>query len=446
MNIVIAGAGDMGFHLAELLVSENQAITLIDNNPDVLDYAAAHLDVLTLQGDASSIHILEKAEVGKAQLFLAVTTFETTNLVASILAKKMGARQTVARVSNTEFLEESQRQTFRELGVDSLISPRMLAAREIVRLVKQGTFTDVFEFEKGKVTLVGVTLPDYSPLVNKKVQDLNGPFLQNDILPIAVLRGVRTHIVKGDFVFRPKDHVYFLSKNEFLPRIEAHIGAHKVQIENIMIIGGTGMAYETARMLEQDYHVTLIERDKDRCKLLAEHLDRTLVIHGPTDSVDLMREEGLEHMQAFIALTPNSETNIIACLTAKNYGVYKTIAQVENKEYTHISQNIGVDTLINKKLIAANNVFRFVRKGKIEAITSLHGVDAEIIEFLVHKNNQLTRKPLKHLPFPEQAVVAGIIRGEESIIPDGEFQLQVGDKVIVFAMPQAIGKLEQLFR
>ncbi|RMD74599.1 MAG: Trk system potassium transporter TrkA, partial [Bacteroidetes bacterium] len=224
------------------------------------------------------------------------------------------------------------------------------------------------------------------------------------------------------------------------------IGRKQVDVKRIMIVGGSGLGYETARLLEQDYQVTLVERDKDRCRLLSELLNDTLVIHGDASDIDLLREEGLEDMQVFIAVTANSETNIITSLMAKNYGVAKTIARVENKEYTYISQNIGVDTLINVKLIAANNIFRYVRKGRVEALTTLHGVEAEVIEFVVAKENRLTRKKLRDLHLPQKALIGGVIRGEETFIPNGDFQLQVGDKVIVFAMPEAIPAIEKMFR
>ena len=446
MKIIIAGAGDVGFHLAELLAFENQDIVLIDTNQDVLDYAETHLDVMTLLGDSSSVDVLEQADVSRAKLVLAVTTSEKNNLVTAILAKKMGARQAIARVQNDEYLRPEQKEMFRELGIDSLISPRQLAAREIQRLVNQCSFTDIFEFEGGKISLVGITLDEFSPLVNKSLYEIGSSEIDINARPIAVLRGHQTIIPRGRTILRRNDHVYFITKHNETDHLEQYVGKKKVKIRNIMVIGGTGLAYDTARLLEDDYNVTLVEMDKERCKRLAEHLQNTLIIHGDPSNIDLLEEEGLNRMDAFIALTRNSEANIIASLTAKNHGVYKTIAQVENKEYVHISQNIGVDTLINKKLIAANNIFRFVRKGQIEAITSLNGVDAEVIEFVVHKSNQLTRKPLKELHFPETALIGGVIRGEESLIPTGEFQLQLEDKVIVFAMPEAIGKVERLFR
>jgi len=198
--------------------------------------------------------------------------------------------------------------------------------------------------------------------------------------------------------------------------------------------------------LQDDYNITIVEQKKARCKYINEQLNNVLVIKADYSNTELLQEEGLDNMDAFIALTGNSETNIISCLTARNHGVYKTIAQVENKEYIHISQNIGVDTLINKKLLAANKIFRHVRKGNIEAITTLHGVDAEVIEYVIQKSNQLTKKKLKDLHFPDTALVGGVIRGTETLIPNGNTQLQIGDKVIVFALPQAIKRLEELFR
>lgn len=446
MKIVIAGAGDVGFHLAELLAYENQDIVLIDMNQDVLDYASTHLDVLSLRGDSTSIELLQKAEIHKANIVLAVTTSETTNLVTAILAKKMGAQQTIARVSNQEYLAEDQRELFKELGVDNLISPTLLAAEEIARLVQQSSFTDIFEFEEGKINLVGITLDEYSPLVNLRLSDMPDFASEVELRPIAILRGHRTIIPRGDTVLRRNDHVYFITKKGQITNLKNIVDRRQIQIRKVMILGGGTLAQATAKRLEKHYSVTLVDRDKECCKSMAEGLTNTLVINGDYSNFDLLAEEGLENMEAFIALTDNSETNIIACLTAKNFGVYKTIAQVENKEYVHISQNIGVDTLINKKLIAANNIFRFVRKGKIEAITSLHGVDAEIIEYAIHRNNRITRKPLKDLHFPETALVGGVIRGNDSLIPDGDFQLQVDDKVIIFALPEAIHRLEQLFR
>ncbi len=446
MNIVIAGAGDVGFHLAALLVTENQNITLIDNDQEVLDYAGSHLDVLTILGDATSIATLEQARVGDSNLMLAVTTSEKTNMMAAIIAKKLGSRRVIARVDNEEYMEPEHKETICSLGIDQIISPRQLAALEIERLIKQCSFTDIFEFEEGKLSLVGITLEEESPLVGIRLADIKHLRSTVGLHPIAILRGHQTIIPRGFTQLKTNDHIYFITKPEKQHMVQEFVGKKQRTVKNIMILGGTNLAISTARRLQGNYNITIVEKKKARCQEINQQLNNVLVIKGDYTNIDLLQEEGLDSMDAFISLTDNSETNIISCLTARNHGVYKTIAQVENKEYIHISQNIGVDTLINKKLLAANSIFRFVRKGNVEAITSLHGVDAEVIEYVINKSNQMTKKQLKDLHFPDTALIGGVIRGEQTLIPNGDTQLQLNDKVIVFALPQAIKRLEELFR
>ncbi|MCO6486089.1 MAG: Trk system potassium transporter TrkA [Saprospiraceae bacterium] len=446
MKIVIAGAGDIGFHLAKLLSFEQKNIVLIDINAEVLEYAQSHLDVQVIRGDSGSVGVLKEAGAEDADLFLAVTTSEKTNLVTAILAKKMGARQTIARVSNIEYLDAANRELFQELGIDSLISPRALAAQEIERLVKQRSLTDHFEFEEGKISLFGITLEHHSPAVNRTIDEITAHHPGIRFKPIAILRGHQTIIPRGGTVLLRNDHLYFITSRHQIKEVLSLFGKEIQPARRIMIVGGTDVGIRTAELLEKDYHVTIVEDNKNICKDLVETLKKTLVVKGDPGNIELLREEGLEQMDVFIAVTPNSETNIITSLMAKECGIAKTIALVENADYTHISQNIGVDTIINKKLIAANNIFRYVRKGKIEAITSLHGVDAEIIEFVVQKSNRLTRVPLRELHFPEHALIGGVIRRDESMIPDGNFQLQLDDKVIVFALPEAIQAVEKMFR
>lgn len=446
MKIVIAGAGDVGFHLAELLVSENQDITLIDTDQEVLEHAATHLDVLTVRGDAASIEVLANAEIQKARLFLAVTTSEKTNLLSAILAKQLGAKQTVARANNPEYVSPEQKEHFQNLGIDNLISPVLLAAEEIERLIQRSSFTDIFEFEDGKISVIGITLDRASPLTGRTLREIDHSTPRFLIRAIAILRDGKTIIPHGDMVTKSGDHLYLVTKKESIDSVTSYVGKSLRKVKKVMIAGGSSLAYAVALLLEDEYSVTLVEQSKEKCKKLLERLHNTLIVNGNPSNIDLLKEEGLNEMDAFISLTPNSETNIITSLMAKEVGIYKTIAQVDNAVYTHISQNIGVDTIINKKIIAANNIFRFVRKGKIEAITTLHGVDAEVIEFVVHKANQLTKKPIRGLHFPKNALIAGVVRGEEVFVPTGDFQMQLNDKVIVFAMPGAIGKLEKLFQ
>ncbi|MEM1326857.1 MAG: Trk system potassium transporter TrkA [Bacteroidota bacterium] len=446
MRIVIAGAGDVGFHLAKLLSYENKDIVLIDNNKDILKYASTHLDILPVEGDSSSIDTLKMAEVESASLFIAVTTSQNTNLVTSIIAKKLGARRCIARVRNSEYLEEESQRMFKELGIDELIAPRRLAALEIHRLIKQCTFTDVFDFEDGQMSLLGVTLNSRSNLINHRIGSIYENQPKQLHRPMAILRSHKTIIPNASTRLMKGDHIYFVSPKEHIDDLENMIGKEKATVKNVMIIGGNGVALETASLLEDHYNLTLVEADKERCKVLAEKLDNTLVIHGDPSNTELLKEERLQDMDAFLALSLNTEANIIACLTAKNLGVRRTIAKVENKAYIHISQEIGVDTLINTKLIAANSIFRYIRKGKVECVTSLNGVDAEVIEYVVHRKSQLTRKPIKDVHFPDTARIGGVLRNNTSYIPTDEFQLEKEDRVIVLAMPEAIPKLEKLFR
>ncbi|WP_296703115.1 Trk system potassium transporter TrkA [Algoriphagus sp.] len=445
MNIVIAGAGDMGYHLAEQLSFDNKDITLIDTDREVLEYVASKLDVLTVQGDSTSFEVLQQANVERANMVLAVTTSEKTNIVTAVLAKQLGAKRVMARVRNHSYLDPENVNYFNNLGIDNLISPTMLCSREIFNMIENSSFTEVFDFGGGKLNIVGITLDQYNPLVNQRIMDTKTNPIFEDIRIIAILRDQKTIIPRGSTIIRNNDHVFFISNKKNTESIMEVLGQKKVIIKNVMIIGGDDMALTTALRLEDHFRVTLVNKDKERCKWLAENLKNTLVINGDYKNIELLVEEGLEQMDAFLALTESSETNIITSLTAKNHGVYKTIAHVDTREYIHISHSIGVDSLINKKLVAANEISRYLKKGTVDAVSGIYGVDAEFIQYSVSKINRLIKKPLRELHFPDSAIVAGVIRGEEVFIPDGDFMLQMDDKAIVLALPEAKMPLEKLF-
>ena len=428
MNIVIAGSGDIGFHLANLLVEDDHNIILIDLDERLLEHASHHLDVMTIRGDASSISVLSQADLSHTDLYIAATTHETTNLLSSILAKKLGAKRTVARVNNIEYLEKTQRKNFSEMGVDNIFSPRLLASQEIERLIHRCSVTDIFEFEEGELSIVGFTADNSSRLVGMSYVELDEETPDFLIRTIAILRNGSTMIPEKKDRILAGDHIYLSTTLQDFEKLNSYIDKTLQKVKKVMIVGGSQLALETARILEDEFNLSIIIQDEERCKVFLENLNDSLVIHGDAGNIDLLKEEGLESMDAFIALTPNSEINIITSLTAEKCGVYKTIALVDNAAYTHISQNIGVDTLINKKIIAANEIFRYVRKGKVEAIASLQGVNAEIIEFEIHKKNRTVSVPLRELRLPESARIVGIIRDGKGTIPDSEFVFNVGDK------------------
>jgi len=446
MNIVIAGAGDVGFHLAELLVNENQNITLIDEDEEVLSYAAEHLDVRTVLGDSSSHEILKQANASNADLFIAVATAHATNILACLIAKKLGAKKTLARTNSMEYLEEVPRAHFASLGVDELFSPGKLAVEEIGRLIKRVSTTDFIDFENGKVSVLGFTADDSSKLVGKQFKELTDEATDYHIKIVCVLRDDETILVKPDQTIRARDHIYMATDNDGLSILNAHIGKSLRNISRVMIIGSSKLALETACALENTYDVKVIMKSEKECKHFVKHLNNALVIKGNPNNSELLKEEGLEFMDAFIALTPNSETNILASLNAEKAGVYKTIALVDNVAYTHISQSIGIDTIINKKLLAANEIFRHVRKGKVEAIASFHGVDGKIIEYQISSESPLVNKSICDVDMHGQAVIAGVVRNDNGIIPKSDFNLEIGDHVIVFALPGELESLENIFK
>lgn len=446
MNIVIAGAGDVGFHLAELLVNENQNITLIDEDEEVLSYAAEHLDVRTVLGDSSSHEVLEQANVNSSDLFIAVATAHATNILACLIAKKLGAKKTLARTDSMEYLEKVPREHFAALGVDELFSPGKLAVEEIGRLLKRVSTTDFIDFENGKVSVLGFTADDSSRLVGKQFKELADEATDYHIKIVCVLRNDETILVKSDQKILSGDHIYMATDQDGLSILNAHIGKSLRNISRVMIIGSSKLALETACALENTYDVKVIMKSEKDCKRFVKQLNNALIIKGNPNNSELLKEEGLELMDAFIALTPNSETNILASLNAEKAGVYKTIALVDNVAYTHISQSIGIDTIINKKLLAANEIFRHVRKGKVEAIASFHGVDGKIIEYQVSSESPLVNKSICDVDMHGQAVIAGVVRNDKGIIPKSDFILEINDHVIVFALPGELESLENIFK
>ncbi|MDA8568741.1 Trk system potassium transporter TrkA [Flavobacteriaceae bacterium] len=448
MKIIIAGAGEVGFHLAKLLSYESQDITLIDSDKESLSYADNHLDIRVLKGDATSIGILEEARVGQSDLVIGVTSSETTNLTLCMLAKQLGCKRTIARISNTEFIENKERLRFSDLGIDELISPERLAATEIQLLINQSAFNDTYEFDEGKLIMVGICLPSGAPFVGKTVKDAAETFSEVHFMPIAIKRsGTQfTIIPRGDSIFHAEDQVYFITSKEGVEELYKMTGTVKKDIKNVMILGGSKVGQKTARDLcSRKFNVKLIEKDKQKATDLAEQLPNALVINGDGRNVELLEEESLSAMDAFIAVTGNSETNIMSCLVAKSKNIKKTIALVENMDYFQLSHSIGIDTLINKKLLAANNIFRYIRKGEVVAMTRLNNLNAEILEFIVKPNSAVSGKLIREIDFPRLATIGGVIRDGEGVIALGAFKITEGDRVVVCCLPSAIPKIEKLF-
>lgn len=445
MRIIIAGMGDVGYHLAKQLSQESHDIIAIDTSQQRLSYTDSMTDVMTVNGSSTSIKVLLDAKVDKADLLVAVTSSEEVNIATAILGKKLGAKKTIARIGNAEYQDPKVGVNFSEIGIDFMIYPEELAAIETVNLIQRTAATDILEFEKGKLTVMGLRLDKIAPIMHKKIFEVAQEYQSVDFRIVAIYRNFRTIIPSGNDRFLPNDQVFVITTQGGIETVLKLAGKENLKFENIMILGGGKIGRRVAKLLEKSMKVKLIESDEEKSFELADMLQDTLVIRGDGRDIDLLAQEGIVDMDAFIALTEDAETNIITCLMAKHLGVKKAIALVDKVDYIPLTQTIGLDSLINKKLIAANSISRFIRRGEVLAIASLEGIDAEVLEYVATSDSPATKKKVKDLHFPNDAIIGGVIRGEESFIIVGDSQIKPNDKVVVFSLPGAARRTEKFF-
>ena len=447
MRIIVAGAGEIGCHLAKMLSMEYHEITVISPDEESLERISGESDIITVEGISSSIETLQKARIANADLFIAVNpdSEQDINIVSSILAKKLGAKKVTARINNEEYQKNENRILFTDLGIDSLFYPEKIAATEIVNLLKQNTASEFMNYSHGKLQLIVYKLEECSPMVDRTVAELRER-TQNLFRSVAISRDNKTIIPKSATRFKVGDVVYLVSKKEGMEQALSLSGKSKVSVRNLMILGGGRIGEMVARAMEKQVeNIKLIDINPDKCAHLSEVLDKTLVINGDGRNSDLLMEEGLKDMEAFIAVTSSSETNILSCVVAKRMGISKVIAEVENFEYIKLAEEMGVDSVINKKLITAGKIFRFTLSNKVRSIKVLNGTDAVVLEFIVNTNSKITTGKLKDLHFPEEAIIGGFVRGNESFIADSESTIRPYDQVVVFANPEAVDKVDKFF-
>lgn len=445
MNIIIAGDGEVGVHLAKSLTELDHNITVVDPHSELLKRLESETDLLTIAGDSTSPQVLEDAGVDNCDLFLSVLHDESINLVTCILAKKLRAKRTVARITNAELLAPKHREMFRDLGVDEMVCPERIAAKEITNLLNNSAATEFFDFSGGLLTMYVVRLEEGSPVVGREVREATTIYPDLQARVVALLRGGETIIPHGDTVFLAGDLAYIIGRANQLENINRVVGKQAVSIRNIMIAGGGRIGRYAAMTLGDRMRITLIEENRHRAEELSAQLDGPLIIHGDATDIELLKEEGLQNVDAFIGVTNSSETNVLTCLHAKRLGVGRTIALVENTGFIDISQDIGIDTIINKKLITASYIARFIVKGDAVSSKWLSGTNAEVIELMVGKHAPATRHTLGELKMPDGATVGGVIRGRETILPSRDLQLQQGDKVVIFTLPKAMAQMAKLF-
>jgi len=445
MKIVIAGAGAVGKYLAKMLLKENHDVVMVDQDDDLIKEVDNSYDLMTVTGPCTSFSTLKEAKAHTCDLFIAVTTSQDSNILACIFAKKLGARKTIARIDNMEYLHPLNKLTFINAGIDRLIYPEYLAAKEIAGVLKQTGTTEVVEFSGGKLTLFVIKLEENSPIVNLSLRDAAALSRKQNYRVVAITRDDSTIIPKGDDILRAHDLVYIITNPDGISDLLKLAGKEKLEINNVMFLGGSKVGIKSAKFIENQLNVKIVESDPDLCFKLVDMLPKTMIINGDGRNVDVLLDAGLENTDAFVAVTDDSETNILTCIIAKRYGVKRTIAEIENMDYFEIATKMGIDTIINKKLIAASNIYTFTMKAEVASIKCLTGTDAEVLEFVTSKGAIVTKNKIKDIDFPEGVIVGGIVRGNKSFIAMGDTQIKENDKVVLFAQPTAIHKVAFYF-
>ncbi|MEG1611919.1 MAG: Trk system potassium transporter TrkA [Alistipes sp.] len=445
MKIVIAGAGEMGSHLAKMLSGNGHEITVIDSDQKLLSEVASLADVITVEGDSTTFAILRRASVRKCDLFIAVNHIENDNVVAAMLAKQLGAKKCIARIDNNEYLEPNNKEMFIDMGIDYLFYPEKVAAREVINLLGHTATTEYVDFSSGKLSLVVFRLEPASPLVNQPLSDFGDDGALLNYRTVAITRSGQTIIPSRGEIFAEGDVIYIIARQDAVREVMDLSGQSNIKIKNLMILGGSRIGIRIAMELQEELDVKLVDYSADKAYRLAEILDKTLIINEDGRNTEAMMEEGLANMDAFVAVTGRSETNILAAMLAKRMGVKKVIAEVENLNYINLAESIGIDTIINKKLVTASNIFRFTMSTDVQAIKCLTGSDAEVLEFIVKPNSPATKVRIRDLGLPTDAIIGGIVRGDKVFIAVDNMSIAPYDRVVVFSMPASVGKVGYFF-
>ena len=430
MKIVIEGAGEIGSHLAKMLRAEANEVTIIDDDAQRLAAGGAYSDVETVLGNPSSIKTIREAGVARADLFIAVYPFTTqeVNIVGALLAKQMGAKRVIARINDEDYLAAENRLLFKELGIELMFYPEKSAADEIVTSLKHVSSSDTMDFAHGKLQISVFKIDEESPMVDLRLEEFIRMMTPEETALfriIAISRDANTIIPKFDTKFQFGDVVFTVSKREGLKSIIKYFGKTDKTISRVMILGGSPIAEMVARALSSQMSaVKIIEKSKERCIALSEKLpESVVVVNGDGSNSDFLYEEGIRDYDAFIALTDSDESNVLCSVVAKKFGVPRTVAEVENIEYIRLAEEMGVDTVINKKLITAGKIFKFTLSGKARFVKYMSGSNAEIIEYTVAPGSAITKKPIKDLNFPNNAIIAGVVRGSDSFIAVGDTRI-----------------------
>ena len=446
MKIIIAGAYAIGTHLAKLLSRNDQDIVLIDEDEERLNNVNSDYDLMTVHASPSSIKALKDAGTGNADLYIGVTPDENMNMNSCIIAKALGAKKTVAKVNNYEFTNSELKDFFDKVGIDSIIYPENLAAHDIVNGLKMSWVRQRWDVHNGALVMLGIKLRQTCEILDEPLKELCKPESPYHI--VAVQRGEDTLIPRGDDVLKIYDMAYFMTTRNYIPYIRKIVGKENyVDVKNVMVMGGGNTAIRAVQMMPEYMSLKIFENDEKRCERINELIDtdKAMVINGDGRDISLLVEEGVKNTQAFVALTGNAETNILACLTAKRLGVRKTIAMVENIDYVKMAESLDIGTIINKKAIAASHIYQMMLDADVKNTRFLMTANADVAEFTAQQGSKVTRKKVFELGLPHGATIGGLVRNGEGHLVSGGTQIEAGDIVVVFCHNINMSKIEKYF-
>ena len=446
MRIIIVGASAIGSHLARLLSRSNHDIVLMDESEDKLDAISSEYDLMTLTGSPTEIKALRSADTDLADIFIAVTPDENANMTSCAMAHVMGAKKTVAQVTNYELVDADNTALIRQMGIDNIIHPEKLAADTIVKSLKLSWVRQRWDVHGGSLVMLGIKLRESCEILNQPLRLLCGP--QDPYHIVAIKRGNETVIPGGNDELRLYDIVYFMTTTPYIAYIRKIVGKeHYADVKNLIIMGGGKTAIRAAKQMPTFINTKLIEIDERRCERLNEELDDTkvMVIHGDGRDINLLKEENIKNTQGFVALTGNDEINILACLNAKKLGVRKTIAMIDNSNYLSMAESLDIGTVINKKMLAAGNIYQMMLSADVQNIGYLPSVRADVAEFTAQPGSKVTQKKVYELGLPRGCTIGGLVRGKEGLLVSGGTQIEAGDNVVVICYDVDLKKIENFF-
>lgn len=443
MKIIIAGAGEVGTHLAKMLSNEDQDIILLDSDQERLDNIDSLYNLMTWSGSTSSLETMRDMGIKDTDLYIAVTPYETRNITSCAIARRLGAKKTVARIDNSEFLKEDNRKVLKEIGADVLIYPENFASEEIATSLAHNWVRYWGDLHDGKFLLIGVKLHQDSPLIDCQLKNL--PIQSHIFHIVAIKRENHTIIPRGDDFIRRDDIVYFITMPDGVEQVRKICGKIKRNIKRVMIVGGSQIAVRFAYRYHDNFQIKIIDVDRDHCEWMATLLPDCEIVHGDGRDVDVLRENNIYQYDAFLALTESSETNILACMTAKEFGVPKTVADIENLQFISQAENLNIGTTINKKVLASSRIFQLLLDADRDSAKCLSLANAEAAELEVRKGAKITKSPVRDLRLPREMTLAAMVRDEKSFLIDGNTWIREGDYVVVFCLHGSLHKIEKWF-